>query len=266
MARDKRGVSALLLSRELGLRYETAWLMAHKLRHALTERPEFPLEGLVEVDESYYGGRGKPESRGRGLANPNKSLLVMAVEKRPVGPGKGIKASGFVAGHARLAILPAANARELGGFVRAAVRPESRLVSDDFKGYLGLQGDYRHHPVVQGEGKNAERLMPIVHVLFSNVKTWLNGTYHGVSAKHLPRYAREWNYRFNRRTRIRWPTSARRRPTDHHLSADDQRSATRRRATPANGTTASTGARASPRWPTSCSSAPSPNRPSPIGR
>ncbi len=96
MARDKRGVSALLLSRELGLRYETAWLMAHKLRHALTERPEFSLEGLVEVDESYYGGRGKPESRGRSLANPNKSLLVMAVEKRPVGPGKGIKASGFV--------------------------------------------------------------------------------------------------------------------------------------------------------------------------
>ena len=52
MARDKRGVSALLLSRELGLRYETAWLMADKLRHALTERPEFSLEGLVEVDES----------------------------------------------------------------------------------------------------------------------------------------------------------------------------------------------------------------------
>ncbi len=78
MARDKRGVWALLLSRELGLRYETAWLMAHKLRHALTERPEFSLEGLVEVDEGYYGGRGKPESRGRSLANANKSLLVMA--------------------------------------------------------------------------------------------------------------------------------------------------------------------------------------------
>ncbi len=56
-------------------------------------------------------------------------------------------------------------------------------------------GACRHDPVVQGEGKNAERLMPIVHVLFSNVKTWLNGTYHGLSAKHLPRYAREWDYR-----------------------------------------------------------------------
>ncbi len=65
-----------------------------------------------------------------------------------------------------------------------------------------LHGAYRHYPVVQGQGRNAKKLMPIVHVLFSNFKTWLNGTHHGVSAKHLPRYAREWNYRFNRRPRI----------------------------------------------------------------
>jgi hypothetical protein len=52
--------------------------MAHKLRHGLSERPAFWLEGLVEVDESYYGGRGKPESRGRSLANP----------KEPVGDGR----------------------------------------------------------------------------------------------------------------------------------------------------------------------------------
>jgi len=84
----------------------------------------------------------------------------------------------------------------------AAARPGSRLVSDDFKGCAGLHGAYRHHPVVQGEGTNAERLMPIVHVLFSNVETWRNGTCHGVGAKHLPRRAREWNHRFNRRARI----------------------------------------------------------------
>ncbi len=202
MARDKRGVSALFMARELGLRYETAWLMAHKLRHALAERAEFALEGLVEVDESYYGGRGKPESRGRGLANPNKSLLVMAVEKLPVAPGKGVKGSGFVAGRARLAIVSRANAEQLGGFVRAVVKPGSRLLTDDFKGYARLGAVYRHQPTVQGEGKNAETLAPIIHILFSNVKTWLNGTYHGVSAKHLPRYVREWTYRFNRRQRI----------------------------------------------------------------
>jgi Transposase zinc-ribbon domain len=66
IGQDKRGVSALFLARELALRYATAWLMAHKLRHGLSERPEYPLDGLIEIDESYYGGRGKPESRGRG--------------------------------------------------------------------------------------------------------------------------------------------------------------------------------------------------------
>jgi hypothetical protein len=99
--RDKRGVSALFPARELELRYETAWLMAHTPRHGLAERPEALLDGLVEVDESDEGGRGKPESRGRGMANPNKSLLVLAVEKVAVTPGKGVKASGFVAGRAR---------------------------------------------------------------------------------------------------------------------------------------------------------------------
>lgn len=202
MARDKRGVSALFLSRELGLRYETAWLMAHKLRHALSEHQTAPLEGLVEIDESYYGGRGKTESRGRGRRHANKSLLVLAVEKRPVEAGKGIKASGFTAGRARLAVLPAASRRELGGFVRAQVKPGSQLLTDGFQGYGGLADDYRHQPVIQGKGRNAERLSPVVHVLFSNLKTWLNGTHHGVGAKHLPRYAREWTYRFNRRNGI----------------------------------------------------------------
>jgi transposase-like protein len=204
MARDKRGVSALLLSRELGLRYETAWLMAHKLRHALTERPEFSLEGLVEVDESYYGGRGKPESRGRSLADPNKSLLVVAVEKvrATQRQGRGIKESGFVAGSARLAILPAATGDELGAFVGAAVKAGARVITDGYKGYNDLAEDFRHYALVQKTPKNAETILPVIHVLFSNIKAWLNGTFHGVSAKHLPRYATEWTYRFNRRGRI----------------------------------------------------------------
>ena len=65
----KRGVSAMFLARELELRYATAWLIGHKLRHALAEQSETALAGLT----CYYGGRGKPESRGR-TADPNKSL------------------------------------------------------------------------------------------------------------------------------------------------------------------------------------------------
>ena len=62
------------------------------------------------------------------------------------------------------------------------------------KSYDGLADSFRHYSIVQNGGKIADAVLPIVHVLFSNVKTWLNGTFHGVSAKHLPRYAREWNY------------------------------------------------------------------------
>jgi Transposase zinc-ribbon domain len=62
IGQDKRGVSALFLARELALRYDTAWLMAHKLRHVLSERPEFPLDGLLEIDESYYGVAVSPKA------------------------------------------------------------------------------------------------------------------------------------------------------------------------------------------------------------
>lgn len=212
IAQDKRGVSALFLARELALRYDTAWLMAHKLRHALSERPEYPLDGLLEIDESYYGGRGKPASRGRGLTDPNKSLMAIAVETVPASPrqslprakagGEGIKKSRFVAGSARIAILPGASAAELGNFVRSNAKPGARIITDGLKSYDGLADSFRHYSIVQDGGKNADAVLPIVHVLFSNLKTWLNGTFHGVSAKHLPRYAREWNYRFNRRRRI----------------------------------------------------------------
>src|SRR6516164_9387841 len=91
---------------------------------------------------------------------------------------------------------------DLGGFVRGAAKPGARIITDGLKSYDGLADSFRHYSIVQDGGKNADAVLPIVHVLFSNVKTWFNGTFHGVSAKHLPRYAREWNYRFNRRRRI----------------------------------------------------------------
>src|SRR6266436_4319027 len=88
------------------------------------------------------------------------------------------------------------------GFVRGAAQPGARIITDGLKSYDGLADNFRHYSIVQHGGENADAVLPIVHVLFSNLKTWLNGTFHGVSAKHLPRCARERNYRFNRRVRI----------------------------------------------------------------
>src|SRR6516165_4333608 len=62
MGHDKRGVSAKFLQRELGVAYQTAWTMAHKLRHGLSEDPSRPLHGFLEADETFIGGRGNPKS------------------------------------------------------------------------------------------------------------------------------------------------------------------------------------------------------------
>jgi transposase-like protein len=70
MGRDKRGVSAKFLQRELAVAYQTAWTMAHKLRHGLSEDPSRPLHGFLEADETFIGGRGDRTSRGRSTANP----------------------------------------------------------------------------------------------------------------------------------------------------------------------------------------------------
>jgi len=199
---DKRGVSAMMVSRELGIRYETAWLMCHKLRHALTEsRTDFLLDDLVEVDEAFYGGRKQKGNRGRAQV-AGKAMIVCAVEKRPAtGTNKGIDQQGYIAGGARIAVVSNATAEQLGGFIRSNVKAGTRIISDGFTGDSRLD-EYRHDPIVQGVGPNAGVNMPIVHKLFSNIKTWLNGTHHGVSTKHLPRYLREWSYRFNRRWKL----------------------------------------------------------------
>jgi transposase-like protein len=210
MGRDKRGVSAKFLQRELAVAYQTAWTMAHKLRHGLSEDPARPLRGFLEADETFIGGRGDPTSSGRSTAHPDKSLVVAAVEKVPAPKNKKGKHGhavkrqhGFFAGNARIAVLPAATGAELGAFLKANVVAGSHLLTDGFAGYrggdAGLDEHLKHTPVVQGEGANAGEFFPIIHTLFSNIKAWLVGTHHGVSAKHLPRYLREWSYRFNRR-------------------------------------------------------------------
>jgi transposase-like protein len=210
MGRDKRGVSAKFLQRELAVAYQTAWTMAHKLRHGLSEDSTRPLRGFLEADETFIGGRGDPTSPGRSTANPDKSLVVAAVEKVPAAKnrqgrhGHAVKRQhGFFAGNARIAVLPAATGAELGAFLKDNVAAGSHLLTDGFAGYRGrdaaLAEHFKHTPVVQDEAANAGAFFPIIHTLFSNIKAWLVGTHHGVSAKHLPRYLREWSYRFNRR-------------------------------------------------------------------
>ena len=78
--------------------------------------------------------------------------------------------------------------------------PGSLIVTDDGSGYGSLRTrGYDHHAIAKGgDPELAEAFMPIIHLVFSNLKTWLNGIHHGVSAKHLQAYLNEFAFRFNR--------------------------------------------------------------------
>lgn len=122
MGRDKRGVSAKFLQRELGIAYQTAWTMAHKLRHGLSEDPSRPLHGFLEADETFIGGRGNRTSPGRSTKKRDKSLVVAAVEKVPAPKNRRGKH-----GHAALRELrPSPNVEFVLIFVKyGAAEPET---------------------------------------------------------------------------------------------------------------------------------------------
>ena len=125
----------------------------------------------------------------------------MAVERKLAGKKKmpGIKNSGFVAGNAKVAMIPSASSQSLGSFLNASLAPQTNMITDGWVGYNGAGENFQHEAVALGAPKNAGEYLPLVHLQFNNLKSWLRGTFHGVSPKYLPAYLNEWNYRFNRR-------------------------------------------------------------------
>jgi transposase-like protein len=204
VASQTQGISAVQFQRQLGLRrYETAFGLLHKLRAAMVRPDQDRIGGHagqhVEVDEAWIGGK----TRGEGRGVHHKTLVVAAVEVRHRKPrtARDKRKDGRYAGRVRLAIAPDRSADTLGDFVTGAVKPGTLVVTDDWSGYTGLRkSNYDHHPIAQcGDPDVAEQFLPIVHLVFSNLKTWLNGIHHGVSPKHLQAYLNEFTFRFNRR-------------------------------------------------------------------
>jgi hypothetical protein len=196
------GQSALQFQRQLGLsRYETAFQMLHKLRAGLV-RPERDTIGdryPVEVDETLVGGRTKGEGRGV----HHKATVVGAVEVRtrqPAADGKRQKRIMY-AGRLRLRLVPDRGDKELTKFVQENVAKTAVVRTDGWTGYDDLATlGYAHEPLVlDGDPERTEAHLPMIHIAFSNLKTWLLGTHHGVSPRHLQAYLNEFVFRFNRR-------------------------------------------------------------------
>jgi hypothetical protein len=222
------GMSALQFQRQLGLsRYETAFQILHKLRASLVrpDRDTIGGEHPVEVDECNIGGR----TRGEGRGTHHQVTVVGAVEVRARKDAKerakawrtdhegGIPSKKLVyAGRLRLRVVsdvpsmldmmanPLSTGRgseSLIGFVKENVTEGSTVRTDGWIGYLNLdKAGYKHEPIaMRGRPELAEAHLPMIHLVFSNLKTWLAGTHHGVSPQHLQAYLNEYVFRFNRR-------------------------------------------------------------------
>jgi transposase-like protein len=192
MLTSKKGISSLQIQRMMGFgSYATALYMTHRIRAALID-PEFrKLMGIVEVDETYVGGKNKnrhKSKRTQGTGGAGKAIVVGAVERK---------------GSVVARVVREANARTLGHFVRQAVSEKVSLVAtDENNAYFGLGKDYLHETVRHMRGEYVRGLVhtQTIDSFWSLLKRGIIGTFHNVSAKYLPLYVAEFEWRYNNRS------------------------------------------------------------------
>ncbi|MFH1706797.1 MAG: IS1595 family transposase [Planctomycetota bacterium] len=202
MATNKVGTSVAEMQRLLDIRdYKTAWLMAHKVRKAMSDRDaHYTPAGLVELDESFFGPAGQTPGRG----SECKSTVLCAVSLYL--DAKGRQRPGF----AHLQVVKDASAKSIEGFLDrlgcGAGTAEGRQLletirTDGWRSYekAARKKNLAHCRVVLRQPSDTGRLLSWVHRVISNAKAVLRGTHRGVSEKHLQAYLGEVCYRFNRR-------------------------------------------------------------------
>ena len=181
MTQTKNGISALELSRQLGVSYNTAWSLKHKLMQVMKERDDTrPLGGSVQLDDAYWG----------------KTLFVAAVELNP--KGRPVRM--------RLSRVGAFQSDEIAAWAKCCLEPGTVVFSDALGCFPAVQrAGCFHQPFTTGGGPASAKhpALSWVNTLLGNLKRSMHGSYHHVSSKHLPRYLAEFSYRFNRRFSLR---------------------------------------------------------------
>jgi transposase-like protein len=187
----KKGIASTTLARDIDVTQKTAWFMLHRLRQAaLTNSFNAPLDGEIEVDETYVGGKAHNRHKGDPKNMPGTAGKTAVI---------GILERG---GEVAACVIKKADTATLDGFVHANVSPKATLVStDEHAGYRHLGRTYRHQVVRHsaGEDVNGDCHTNGIEGFWALLKRQIIGIHHSVSPKHLNRYVAEVTWRFNRR-------------------------------------------------------------------
>lgn len=192
----KNGISSYELSRAIGVTQKTAWFMLHRIREAMKDDTVDPMDGEVEVDETYIGGKAKNMHAARrkriirGTGGMDK-VAVMGLLERPRNAPHSL---------VRTRVMPDATRMTMHGIVRQNVEPGATLYTDKHRGYVGLRSQYMHDVVDHA----IEYVRGRIHTnglenFWSLVKPAIHGTYVSIEPFHVTRYLDEQAFRFNNR-------------------------------------------------------------------
>lgn len=177
---SRNGVSAKELERQLGVTYKTAWRTAKQIRSLMKDEGG-PLEGIVEVDETYLGGRDKMEN-----GRKNKKAVMGMVERK---------------GRVKANVIPNRETHVVLSQIKKNIKQGSHLMTDEFRVYskapkLGYSRSAikhgRKHYVRGSVHTNT------IEGFWSQMKRSIHGTYHSVSKKHLQSYVDEFSFRYGK--------------------------------------------------------------------
>lgn len=190
LVESRKGMSANQVSRMLKVTYKTSWYLCHRIRAAMqTENPQL-LNGTVEVDETFVGGRRRRKGMGGRDYLKNKSIVAAAIER---------------GGDVRMRVIKSRDGKALGDFIRATVADDcANIYTDDLPAYdrAGVFDEDTRHQTVNHSGYEYVRgdvHTNTVESVWSLFKRSIVGSYHQLSMKHLPAYLSEAEFRFNNR-------------------------------------------------------------------
>lgn len=187
-----KGIASTTLATDLGITQKSAWFVLHRLRHAArTDSFNAPLEGRVEIDETYVGGREgnkhankrRPHSQG----GAGKTVVMGMVER---------------GGELRARAITHTDRETMHGMILSNVKDGHTIYTDQHSSYNGLRDNYAHFVVNHGKGeyvRDGHIHTNSIESVWALLKRQIIGIHHWVSPKHLDRYVGEMTYRFNRR-------------------------------------------------------------------
>ena len=188
----KKGISSVQLAKDIGTTQKTAWFVLQRIREAFANEEEIQLEGIVEIDETFVGGKNKNRHHDKKVANSQGRAYK---DKTPV---FGMLQRG---GKLKAHVVATVTSNSLCQAVKKNVKRGSTIMSDEWKAYNPLQEHYEHKFIEHGKGQYVQGDVYInsLECAWSQFKRSIIGIYVKVSRKHLNKYVQEFVFRYNYR-------------------------------------------------------------------